>query len=156
MPLHEVLGSIFGKVVGGVLADPIASAQAYRIFREGGARSQPPIVYAGPGVSGAVPQPQAQTFNFAAAGGGPIMAQQAGLFDFPELRSPFGADCPTLFRPTRSRMRPARVVVIPHPETGEPTFFGHLGRPLLFSRDLSAVRRVNKLAARARRTTRKR
>lgn len=59
-----------------------------------------------------------------------------------------------LFRPTATTIRPARVVVVPHPQTGAPTFFGHLGRPLLFSRDLSAARRVDRLARRARRVKR--
>lgn len=59
-----------------------------------------------------------------------------------------------LFRPTATSIRPARVIVVPHPQTGAPTFFGHLGRPLLFSRDLSAARKVDRLARRARRTRR--
>lgn len=54
-----------------------------------------------------------------------------------------------LFRPTAGRFRPARVIVVPNPMTGEPTFFGHLGRPLLFSRDLSAHKKVNRLARKA-------
>jgi hypothetical protein len=59
-----------------------------------------------------------------------------------------------LFRPTATSIRPARVIVVPHPQTGAPIFFGHLGRPLLFSRDLSAARRVDRLARRARRVKR--
>ena len=65
--------------------------------------------------------------------------------------------CGPFFPARRGRnFVPARLVSIPHPETGEPVFFGHLGKPLLFSRDMSAARKVNKLAARARRVSRKR
>jgi hypothetical protein len=60
-----------------------------------------------------------------------------------------------LFRPSASTgIRPARVVVVPHPVTGAPVFFGNLGRPLLWSRDLSAARKVDRLARRARRVKR--
>jgi hypothetical protein len=59
-----------------------------------------------------------------------------------------------MFPPSRTSVRAARVFVVPHPQTGAPTFFGHLGRPLLFSRDLSAARRVDRLARRARRVKR--
>lgn len=58
------------------------------------------------------------------------------------------------FVPTMAGMRPARVFALPNPATGAVTFFGHLGRPLLFSRDMSAARKVDKLARRARRTRR--
>lgn len=55
------------------------------------------------------------------------------------------------FIPNRNGTRPANVVSLADPDTGEPRFFGHLGRPLLFSRDMRAHRRVNKLASKARR-----
>jgi len=54
-----------------------------------------------------------------------------------------------LFRPRMGGLTPARVVVVPNPLTGEPIFFGHLGRPLLFSRDLAAHKKVNRLARKA-------
>ncbi|MEE8509327.1 MAG: hypothetical protein V3T07_09705 [Myxococcota bacterium] len=54
-----------------------------------------------------------------------------------------------LFRPTMGGLRPASVVVIPNPLTGKPTFFGHLGAPILFRRDMLAARKVAKLARRA-------
>lgn len=49
-----------------------------------------------------------------------------------------------LFRQT-ARVTAQRFAV-PHPVTGQPVFFGPLGRPLLFSGDLSAARRVSKVA----------
>jgi len=62
-----------------------------------------------------------------------------------EVSLPLGG---ALFRVGRQSLRPARVVVIPNPLTGEPTFFGNLGKPLLFTRDLSAAKKVAKLARR--------
>jgi len=59
-----------------------------------------------------------------------------------------GATCPGLFRPTAGRTRPVRVVSVPDPDTGEARFFGHLGTPVLFSRDVSAAKKVRKLASR--------
>lgn len=62
-----------------------------------------------------------------------------------------GGSCPSLFRPSSSSVRPASLVIAEHPETGAPVFFKNAGRPILFSSDLSAAKRVNKLAMRARR-----
>lgn len=56
--------------------------------------------------------------------------------------------CPSLFRPGRVSSRPASVVCVPDPQTGEARFFGSLGTPLLFSRDVSAAKKVRKLAQR--------
>jgi hypothetical protein len=55
------------------------------------------------------------------------------------------------FRQTMSGARAIPLVMIPNPVTGAPTFFKHAGRPILFSGDLTAAKRVNKLAMRARR-----
>ncbi len=65
-----------------------------------------------------------------------------------EVSLPLGG---ALFRPTMGGLRPASVVVIPNPLTGKPTFFGHLGNPVLFRRDLIARKKVNRLAASIRR-----
>ena len=83
-------------------------------------------------------------------GGGGDMASERSIA-LPGGRSvdvtlPLGG---ALFRVGRQSLRPARVVVIPNPLTGEPTFFGNLGKPLLFSRDLSAAKKVARLARRA-------
>lgn len=59
-----------------------------------------------------------------------------------------GDACPALFRGGAVRTRPASVVCVPDPATGEARFFGHLGKPLLFSRDISAAKKVRKLAQR--------
>jgi hypothetical protein len=38
-----------------------------------------------------------------------------------------------------------------NPMTGKPTWFGPLGRPILWSRDLSVCKRVKRVGAKARR-----
>lgn len=56
------------------------------------------------------------------------------------------------FRPTMAGAS-ANTFVVPNPVTGRPTWFRPAGRPLIWSADLVAVRRVRKLAARAHRVT---
>lgn len=54
----------------------------------------------------------------------------------------------TMFRygPTRARAVP--LVAVPHPETGQPVYFRHVGRPLIFSGDVATARRVRRVASR--------
>ncbi len=56
-----------------------------------------------------------------------------------------------LFRPTMAGARAIPLVMTPNPITGAPTFFRHVGRPILFSGDVATVRRVRKIAALTRR-----
>lgn len=58
------------------------------------------------------------------------------------------------FRQTTGGVRANRSFHLPHPVTGEDVFFGSLGRPLLFTRDMSAAKKVDRLARRARRSRR--
>jgi hypothetical protein len=53
------------------------------------------------------------------------------------------------FRITAPGVRADRFIVQPHPVTGMPFYWEAVGRPVLFSRDLAAARRVNRIAARA-------
>lgn len=62
-----------------------------------------------------------------------------------------GGSCGSLFRAGGTTIRPSPLIMVPHPETGAPVFFKHAGRPVLFSGDLTAAKRVSKLARRARR-----
>lgn len=82
-------------------------------------------------------------------GGAPMPGVPAGMNGGASMAA--GGACPTMFRPNRTTIRPARLVVQMHPQTGEPVFFGHLGRPILFSRDMAVARKVGRLARRARR-----
>lgn len=50
------------------------------------------------------------------------------------------------YSPTRAGVRRKRVFAIPNPVTGEADFFGYLGRPLVFSRDVRGARSLKKLA----------
>jgi hypothetical protein len=77
-------------------------------------------------------------------------------FDLPgvDIVNPFQAQgagaCPTLFRGT-SGARPIPLITVPNPMTGAPVFYKHAGRPVLFSSDFAAARKVGRLARRARR-----
>jgi hypothetical protein len=54
-----------------------------------------------------------------------------------------------LFRARRSGAVGQRVIPVINPISGKTHFFGDLGQPLLFSRDFSAHKRVNRLARKA-------
>lgn len=56
-----------------------------------------------------------------------------------------------LFRPTQAGWRPRSLIIAANPATGKPTFFKNAGTPILFSGDLSAARRVSRVARRAKR-----
>lgn len=60
-----------------------------------------------------------------------------------------------LFRQGARTVRPNSTVLVCNPESGEPVFFKHAGRPILFSGDLTACRRVERVAKRARRASRR-
>lgn len=62
----------------------------------------------------------------------------------------------TFFRQGGPVARAVPLIMVPNPVTGAPTFFKHAGRPILFSGDLIACKRVARLASRARRVSRKR
>jgi hypothetical protein len=61
------------------------------------------------------------------------------------LSAPFGAAMPSA--------RP-QTFVVPNPVTGRPTWFKPAGRPILWSGDLTACKRVSRIARRARRSKR--
>ena len=79
----------------------------------------------------------------------------ANGFDLPfvDIVPQGGGAASTLFRrPGMMGMRPRSLVMVPNPVTGKPTFFRHVGQPILFSGDLRAAKRVRKVAARARKS----
>lgn len=55
---------------------------------------------------------------------------------------------PTMFRYGASRARAVSLVAVPHPETGQPVYFRHVGRPILFSGDVATAKRVRRVATR--------
>lgn len=72
-------------------------------------------------------------------------------------------NAPQVFNQTQGGYRAKSFFAVPNPMTGNLSYFRNAGRPILFSGDLSACKRVNKVASRARRasprrraTTRKR
>lgn len=95
--------------------------------------------------------------------GGAFLPVTRAEFDLPglqvpfsgtTLRSPFSTDVAALagspFRPTMAGAA-AKIFFVPNPVSGKITWFGPLGRPILWSRDLTVCKRVKKVARRARR-----
>ena len=70
------------------------------------------------------------------------------FLDLDPLGPGVGIGCPEVFAKAPAGARAKRLFMVPHPTTGTPTFFGHLGRPLLFTRDVQGARKVRKLASR--------
>jgi len=66
-----------------------------------------------------------------------------------------GGSLTSPFRPTMAGAA-AQMFISPNPVTGRPTWFRPAGRPILWSGDLRACKTVEKIARRARRSTRKR
>lgn len=60
---------------------------------------------------------------------------------------------PQVFAPTAAGYRAKRFFATANPQTGTLSWFRNVGRPILFSGDLTACKRVNKVAARARRAS---
>lgn len=72
--------------------------------------------------------------------------------DLPGIDIFQGGGCPTMpFTSAAASGVRAATFGVPHPVTGRWTWFKPAGRPLLWSGDLSACRRVRKIAGRARR-----
>lgn len=63
---------------------------------------------------------------------------------------------PTMFRAGAVTARPVPMVMQLNPQTGQPAYWRHVGRPILFSGDLAACRRVERVARRAKRSSRRR
>ena len=58
-------------------------------------------------------------------------------------------DVPSFFQPTKTTVRPIRLLTAVNPISGKMAFWEHAGTPVLFSRDLRVCKRVAKIAARA-------
>jgi len=77
-----------------------------------------------------------------------------GIFDLPgfDVAVPESQTFQSgLFRAAAPTARPRSLVIAMNPVTGAPTFFKHVGAPILFSGDMAACRRVGRIARRARR-----
>lgn len=58
----------------------------------------------------------------------------------------FGGGGGAFFAPATGRARPMRTIVQMHPETGAPHWWEHRGRPIAYTSDLSAARRLARCA----------
>ncbi len=79
----------------------------------------------------------------------------SGLFGGGQAMTPQGAVCPTLFRPGMAALVPVRSFHITNPSTGKEVWYRNVGQPILFSGDLTVCKRVEKVARRARRVTKR-
>lgn len=175
MGLGEIIGGVFGSVKEilasdagrGVMVE--AGRAIYRHNNPPETRSLPPLAP----IQGPQPEVYDQT-DWRAPQGGPGWLEQTA--DFLEDLTPFGrldnemfgsqlggnggaqvgngltiphANHPALFRARKSTAVGQRVIPVINPITGKTHFFGDLGTPLLFSRDFSAHKRVNRLARKA-------
>jgi len=59
--------------------------------------------------------------------------------------------CPPLFVPTTSALRAVRMFRITNPSNGQDVWYRNAGRPILWSGDFAAVKRVRRVAGKARR-----
>ena len=82
--------------------------------------------------------------------GGAVTEGLMALFGGGGMVGP-GASPGTIFRVQGERLVPRRTFEIMNPSTGRTVFYRNMGRPILWSGDLSACKRVNKAASRARR-----
>lgn len=81
-------------------------------------------------------------------GGTALGLQYGGNGGGAVAEAPFGG---TIFRQTPAGLRARSLVEVVNPYTGKKSWYRNVGRPILFSGDLRACRRVRKIAGRARR-----
>lgn len=86
--------------------------------------------------------------------GGPVGGQiiPASMLPVPQPGTGFlgmDPDVPSFFQPTKTTVRPIRLLTAVNPISGKMAFWEHCGTPVLFSRDLRVCKRVAKIAARA-------
>lgn len=112
-------------------------------------------------VIGGLPMPHAPSDRFSVTeaafgfGGNGGLGAQNALFDIPgvDLRLPFTADARTggteFFHGVGAvSQRPRKLIMQLNPSSGNPTFFRHAGRPIMFSGDRAICRGVEKIARR--------
>lgn len=172
--LESPIGQRFAELGFNILEQRAFPQGPTPIFRlPGGAPARfptPPPAFPGPARTQPFPQPF-RPFPVSGAPSGTPGVVMAGFpgFQRAEFDIPFVDIVPqgqgacgfgNLFRPGVTggcpTARPSNLVVQCNPVTGEPAFFGNLGRPILFSRDMAVARKVSRLAMRAKRTSTRR
>lgn len=147
-------GQILQGAIEGLTRDPIATATAVNILtgrgqapmQSGGFQLFPMMGTPAPSFGPRLAPPMATPANFPF--GGPDTGILSGIPDF--LESSIGA--PTLFRQTAGGgVRAVSMFRAQNPATGRDVWFRNAGRPVLWSGDIAATKRVSKAARRARR-----
>lgn len=134
LPSGSILGSVgtppfVGSPAPALFSPPALTPPAMPV-NGGATMANFPVL---PGGSPAIPQ------GFLSLGGG----LQVG-----------GGDAPALFRAgAPGTVRAVRSFMVMNPMTGNPVWFKNVGRPILFSGELAACKRVEKVARRARRAS---
>lgn len=138
------LGSV-GGVPGGLPSPTNVSVYPTVGARERSQASMAAIALPGGAAIGRALLPRAlQALGLGAAGGAAVSLFNGGN----------GNGAGMAFVPTMAGYRANRHFTLPHPVTGEAVNFGTLGPCLLFSRDLSGAKKVDRLARRAKRARR--
>lgn len=125
------LGPLVGGTIGGIAGDLLEDLFKRLTDRDGGGITTQPFPPQLPGFPQFPFQPGTAPPAQLPGGPGGALAMSCGLFRG-------GASVST-------RARPADVVCIPNPLSGEAEFFGSLGKPLVFQRDVRMAKAIPKL-----------
>jgi len=103
-------------------------------------------------------QGQSPIFNLGGNGNGAgeaTVTQQPTPMNGGQMANGALTTCPpgTFFKQPGTTMRARHEIVVENPLTGKVMVYRNMGRPLLYSGELASVKRVNKVAARARRAS---
>jgi len=168
--------------VAPLFINPLVNVNEQRQLDQLGAPILPPQGFGGPGGSFLVPTTQPGQSFFPSTGGivpgrqfptpgdtsvgliGQIVDffnQGEPLFNLgpgnggPLTNGAAAGQCAQLFRAGGvATARPMRTIIAINPGTGKPEFWEHKGRPILYTSDLRAAKRVRKIARRARSASR--
>ena len=144
------VGSAIGQAIP-KLADVGVAALANKLVKgSGGASGTPYSVFPEFSIGGGA-MPSVQIMPVGQQAAMVVQPQQGSFLDFPGLISPLlgGGSALSVSSPWTNAGTP-RVYMTTSPK-GTPVWFRPAGRPVLFSGDFQACRRVRKVAARARR-----
>ena len=153
MSLSDTIGNVLGGLaeatptilpaILGARAQERASRDALRLARSG-------FMPAGYGTAGAL-------------GGalGALLGEEPGVLEEGGMLEGLGLEgdierTATLWRRTAGGFSPVRTITARHPTSGSLSTWVNMGRPVLYTGDLSACKRVNRIAARTARVARRR
>ena len=145
------IGQAIARGIAGGISQRIGGGQ---VTTGGGPVGRMPTGYAPPYMTQPVSAGRLEMQPFPMMGGGPVGGQiiPASFLPVPQPGTGFlgtDPDVPSFFQPTKTTVRPIRLLTAVNPISGKMAFWEHAGTPVLFSRDLRVCKRVAKIAARA-------